>query len=62
MTSASPTTALCQAWPPTYANGDVLYAFGNMTTTADNQSNNNAFVVQVVARVADVPAKRTARY
>ncbi|NJM41480.1 MAG: isopeptide-forming domain-containing fimbrial protein [Anaerolineae bacterium] len=41
---------------PDLANGDVLYAFGNVTATADNQSNNNAFVVQVVAQMADVPA------
>jgi uncharacterized repeat protein (TIGR01451 family) len=36
--------------------GRSFFAFGNITTTDDNNPSNNALVAQVVARVANVPA------
>ena len=37
--------------------GDVLFAFGDITTTADNTAN-NTFVIQVLARIANSPTNQ----
>jgi uncharacterized repeat protein (TIGR01451 family)/fimbrial isopeptide formation D2 family protein len=36
-------------------NGDVLFAFGNITTTTNNEGMDNAFVIRISARVLNVP-------
>ena len=38
----------------TQPNSDVLFVFGNIPTTGDNDNTDNAFIVQVVARVVNV--------
>lgn len=35
----------------TQTNGDVVWAFGNITTTADNDALNDGFAIQVIAQV-----------
>ena len=35
----------------TQPSGDALFAFGNITNTADNDTSNNSFTLQVIARV-----------
>ncbi len=49
--------------PPTLtapggSGGDVTLNFGDTTVTADNNANNNAFVVRIVARVMNVTANQ----
>jgi fimbrial isopeptide formation D2 family protein len=46
--------------PATPATGTVTFNFGNVTTTADNTANNNAFVIRLTAIVTDILTNQVA--
>ncbi len=40
---------------PGGSGGDVTFNFGNTVTTADNNAGNNSFLIEIIARVLDIP-------
>jgi uncharacterized repeat protein (TIGR01451 family)/fimbrial isopeptide formation D2 family protein len=42
----------------TQPGGNVLFAFGNITTTDDNNPNNNSFLIRITTRIANIDSNQ----